>query len=300
MRVGAVDIGTNSTRLLIAEVEDGRVRPLRRALETTRLGAGLREGILLPESINRTVTTLCRYRGLLQESGVTREIAVATSAVRDAANRDEFVEVVKGETGFDVRVINGHEEAAYSFGGVVSGLSLPPDQVLVMDVGGGSTEFVWQNAGVLQKKSLALGAVRMTLESSTSENMREVLRPVAKMVSRLSSLRLVGVGGTCTTLAAIDLKMEHYDPDGVHGYILTRRRVGELLDELARCTLEERQRIPGLQPERADIIVAGVRIVFNAMMVFNRDQIQVSEADILYGLALNAAQDVEQKGGASY
>lgn len=298
-KVGAIDIGTNSTRLLVAEVESGRVRPVHARMVITRLGEGIATGRLNREAIRRTIAVLCAYRGILREEGVEQVAAAATSAVRDAADRDMFLDAVRRETGIEVRVLSGEEEAALGYRGVAAGLEADPSAIVVLDVGGGSTEFVWTAAGTLQYRSLNVGAVRMTEQGADEDEIRTSLAPVIRELATRREFELVGVGGTITTLAAMNQQLTVYDPGLVHGYRLTYYDVGRLLAEIRGKSLGELRQTPGLQPERADIIEAGACIVAVVMRALDRGRIVVSEADILHGLALVAAEGVEIKPAAT-
>jgi len=287
LRVAVIDIGTNSTRLLIADVGNGRLRVLHTGLVTTRLGEGIEGGYLLRRAIERTVTVLKKYLQVGQSWQVKKTIAVATSAVRCALNRESFLRMVFEQTGLQVRVLSGEEEAHYAYLGVVSGLPVNPEEVLVMDVGGGSTEFTWRKDGRLYLRSVDVGAVRATEGSYTGERIRRLLEPVLKEIKEIPPGTLAGVGGTVTTLAAMAMGLRVYDPVLVHGYVLKCEQIADLFTLLVRTPLERRRLLPGLQPERADIIIAGVWIVLTVMNGLGLASLLVSEADMMHGLALN-------------
>jgi len=293
-RVAAIDIGTNSTRLLVAEITGARLETVEAGLDTTRLGEGIDSGVLLPGAMERTVEAISRFHRTALGLGAERVVAVATSAVRDAANRDEFLALVGRRTGLAVRVLSGAEEAAASYRGVLSGLAVEPRSTVVMDVGGGSTEFVWTIEGYLRLVSVNVGAVRMTGAGAGKDEIAAILRPALAEVCQGQVETLVGVGGTVTTLAAIDQGLALYDRERVHGYRLTAGRVSDILEYLKKISLEERRRVPGLQPERADIIVAGIVIVKSVLEGLGRDRLLVSECDIIHGLVL---EEVEIKKG---
>jgi exopolyphosphatase/guanosine-5'-triphosphate,3'-diphosphate pyrophosphatase len=309
--VGVVDIGTNSTRLLVGRVHAAgdRLEVIRTALTTTRLGENLAGGLLLARAMARTVDCLQEYREIMAVAGVDEVVVAATAAVREARNRKHFLDLVVAATGFEVRVLSGREEAVYGYLGVVSGLGqMPkepgepgtPGEIVVVDVGGGSTEFVWLRGGSPDFRSLPLGAVRMTEGNYTDAEIAELVGPVAEEVAGREKVRLVGVGGTVTTMAAMARKLTVYDPEQVHGFRLDREQVERMLNELASVDVEDRKRRPGLQPERADIIVAGVRIVKLIMRALKVRELTVSETDILHGLALYGRSGVERKSGGSY
>jgi len=295
MRVGVIDVGTNSVRLLVADVEGKRVATVRRALAITRLGEGIGDRMLRPAAVNRTLEALARFKELATAAGVGKLVVVGTSAVREAANRREFLQTVKERLDLEVRVLSGYEEACMSFVGAVTGLPLDPLGVTVVDVGGGSTEFAWVEEGVLKSRSVPLGAVRMTEGPWDEDAARALLAPVWHEIQKTRKRRLVGVGGTVTTLAAVAQRLERYDPARVHGYPLGIGQVERLLAWLAGMDLESRRRVPGLQPERADIIVAGTRIVLLIMRGLGQRVLRVSESDILHGVALTTVQSGEKK-----
>jgi len=292
MNIAVVDIGTNSTRLLIAEVSaGGEVRVLKTGLITTRLGEGIgKQAYLLTPAVDRTVEALLNFRQIILESGAEDVITAATSAVRDAANQRDFLAEVKQRVGWDVRVLPGDEEAQLSYLGVVRGLKADLCDGVVIDIGGGSTEFIWTGSGVLNCASLKIGAVRMTENGSRLADIREMLVGSLIPIKASGAGRLVGVGGTLTTLAAVDQEMEIYDPAKVHGYFVTRQGIQDILYRFEKMTLEERKRVPGLQPQRADIITAGVRIALAVVDGLGTDGITVSETDIMYGLLYQALE----------
>lgn len=293
MRVAVIDLGTNSTRLLVAEAAAGKsVKVLFADLVTTRLGEQIGSGYLLKRAVDRTIPVLKRYLKTASCWRAERVAAVATSAVRGALNRVEFLEKVARETGLEVRVLTGEEEAYYGYLGVKSGLpaTVNPEKAVVMDVGGGSTEFSWQKDRHLFFRSVDVGAVRATEGRYAKDQIFSLLRPVLEEIRFISPGVLVGVGGTATTLAAMDLGLKVYDPLLVHGHLLRRDQVAGLLFVLENTPLEDRRRLPGLQPERADIIVAGVRIVLLALDGLALDTLLVSEADLMHGIALELSK----------
>lgn len=315
-RFAAIDIGTNSVRLLVAEVRDDTVLPLVRALRLTRLGQGVdRQRRLAPEAVARTVAAV---EELVQQARSIRvqDIVIAgTSALRDANDRNEFRRTVERRVGLPVDILSGPGEAALSFMGAVRGLgSAGGDEVWVVDVGGGSTELVrgTPQGKVIARASADVGAVRMTEAVIHSdpigpEEWDRLTDAIARGLAPLWKALLgdgaapgasrgmvggclVGVGGTATTLAAMDQRLEPYDPDKVHGYRLSRRAVAELLDRMRAATVADRRMWAGLQPQRADIIVAGTAIVLSVMDRLGAEKLTVSEADLLDGLILWAAR----------
>ncbi len=294
-RVAVIDIGTNSTRLLVADVNGrGEVAPLHTDLRTTRLGQGVGGGgALNPEAVFRTVKAIFDMQDQAREKSVSLFVAAATSAVRDAANREWFLDEVRRKTGLRVRVLNGHEEAFMSYSGVVAAFGEDAETAVVVDIGGGSTEFTWVRDGRVLCRSVDAGAVRMTGGGHSDQEIHEILRETMEEAKKAGPRKLIGVGGTVTTLAAMDMALEVYDRTRVHGYSLFLTAVVRLLEKLLQAGPEGRKRLAGLQPAREDIIVAGVRILTEVMKGLEFDRIMVSEADLLYGLALDAVKAVE-------
>jgi exopolyphosphatase/guanosine-5'-triphosphate,3'-diphosphate pyrophosphatase len=285
-RVAAIDIGTNSTRLLVAEYTGYGLKRIETGQITTRLGKGMTSGMLLRETMLNTADAVGLFNQKAINLGAAVVVAAATSAVRDAYNKTEFLELVEKRTGLKVRVLSGEEEAAMSYRGVLSGLRVEPDSTLVIDIGGGSTEFIWKQGERLNLASVNAGAVRLTAAGADEIATYDILRTTLEEVKRSSLESIVGVGGTITTLAAIDQQLALYDPERVQGYILSALSVDRILKMLKDMEVEERRKVPGLQPERADIIVAGVIIVKIIMEKLSLERMFVSECDILYGLAL--------------
>jgi exopolyphosphatase/guanosine-5'-triphosphate,3'-diphosphate pyrophosphatase len=258
MRVAAVDLGTNTTRLLVADVEEGRVEELHRESRITRLGEGVdARRRLLPLPIARVRNVLTDYRRTLESLGAERTLAVATSAVRDAENGEAFLGEIEWSYGFTTQLASGDEEAELTRRGVD-----PPAGTLVLDIGGGSTELVLDHFHV----SLQLGSTRYDQD-------------VLAQLPELSPTAAIGVGGTVLQLAALD-ETER----------LTRARAREQLQRLAAMTAAERRDLPRMEPERAPVIVAGAAILVAVLDAYSLDEIVVSERDILDGIALAAAE----------
>ena len=284
MRVGAVDLGTNSTRLLVADVEDGTVRELERGLRITRLGEAVdTRRKLLPVAIARVRNVLSDYRRELEQLGVERTLAVATSAVRDADNGVAFLGEVEWSYGFTTRLLSGEEEAELTYRGVASGRSLDPGTMIV-DIGGGSTELILPG----RHTSLDVGCVRLTERFGEDADTAGAF--VGGLLPHWPVDAAIGVAGTVTSLAALDLGLVDYDPDLVHGHVLTAAAVDEQLRRLASLPLEERRRLPGLEPERAPVIVAGAAILREILRRYELSSIEASEHDLLHGVALAAAE----------
>ena len=291
-RVGAIDIGTNSTRLLVAEESEGHLRTVATNLAITRLGEGIGSGVLLPSAVARTSGVVDSFLREARLLGAESVLAVATSAVRDAANRADFLSLVYEETGLKIRVLSGAEEASYSYMGVMSGLSVEKRSTAVLDIGGGSTELSWMESEELCTVSVNMGAVRLTLTGDPLAEVHAAFSPHLNRVRQAGIANLVGVGGTVTTLAAIKQELAVYDPERVHGFCLSTQDVDGILKKLAGMDLAERSNVAGLQLERADIIVAGVNIVAVVMKGLGLDRLVVSECDLLHGLI---KEEVERK-----
>jgi exopolyphosphatase / guanosine-5'-triphosphate,3'-diphosphate pyrophosphatase len=296
VRVGAVDLGTNSTRFLVADIEDGRVTEVVRRLAITRLGEGVDEQrVLLSAAIARVHGVLDGYAREASELGAEHVLAVATSAVRDAANGEMFLAGLRERYGFATRLLDGREEAETTFRGVTSDRMLEPNTLLV-DIGGGSTELlVGGPDGVSFTTSLQVGCVRLTerLLRSDPPADRELEAAAAHVRPLLPALEIeaaIGVAGTVTTVAAIDLGLDAYDPGRIHGHRITAAAVESALCRLAALPLTERERLPGLEPARAPVIVGGLIVLREVMRHFALDEIEVSERDILHGVALAAAE----------
>ena len=300
MRVAVVDLGTNSTRLLVADVESGRLEELDRRTDVTRLGEGVdASGRLGDAAVERVLATLESYREAI-EAAETR-VAVATSAVRDAANGEEFRAQLHERFGLDARTISGDEEARLTFLGATSGRP-PGGETLVLDIGGGSTEYVTGVPGAAPDfhVSTRAGSVRQTERhlsadppppdqlSAVAEEVRGIVESEVPAALRAATTRGIAVAGTATSFAAVDQELEPYDPARVHGYALSLAAAERILARLAALPLEERRRVAGLNPGRAPTIVAGAVILVESMRAFGLDCMEVSEADILHGAALTA------------
>ncbi len=300
-RVGAIDIGTNTVLLLVAEESASANRPARAVLERatiTRLGAGVdRTRLLSPEGVARTVACLGEYRKLLEENRVTDTRVVCTSAARDARNGEGFLDAAERTLGVRPRIIDGDEEAALTFDGALADLTVQ-GTVTVFDVGGGSTEIIHGEVGGEAPRidacvSLDVGSVRLTERHVSNdppapaelERVRADVRSALSVVPRNATTSLVGVAGTVTTLAAVDQRLPTYVPELVHGSILTRDVVEHLIERLAAVPLQVRREITGLEPARADVIVAGAAIVLEVLEWARADRLRVSDRGVRWGLA---------------
>ncbi len=305
MRVAVVDIGTNSTRLLIADVDPaaGDVRELLRRSEVTRLGEGVDAGGRLSEdAMGRVFARLEDYREAIDAHRCEGNIAVLTSAVRDAANGAEFAARVGEQYGLDAHVLSGEQEAQLTFLGAMSGRPAASEPTVVIDIGGGSTEFV---VGLARRAgfhvSLPIGVVRMSERHIASDppvpeqlqalaaDVRGTLEQGLPAQERAPVRRAIAVAGTATSAASIDQELDPYDPARVHGYELALATVELLLARLAAMDEGERRDVVGLNPDRAPTIVAGMIVLEEAMKAFELELVEVSEHDILYGGALRVA-----------
>ena len=300
-RVAAIDQGTNSTRLLILGARDHEPVELARDMVITRLGKGVdRSGALDPTSIDRATEVVARFVRRARALHADRIRIGATSAVRDAANRDEFLRQVRDRTGVEPEVIDGDREAALSFLGGTQGLDPELAPFLLMDIGGGSTEFVFGGAPGVAGRAIStqMGSVRLTERVAPSdppapedlrrfgELIREHLGTVEGAVPVRDGRTLVAVAGTATTLQACAFGLTRYDPDLIHRSRLTLADAERTLGELAAMTNEARAAIPVMPKGRGDVIVAGAAILVQAMRRFGFEEALVSETDILDGLAL--------------
>src|SRR5947209_9761004 len=301
-RVAVVDIGTNSTRLLVAELDGERVREeLERESRVTRLGAGVdSSGALQDDAMERVYDVLGDYRRLIDRHGAGRAVAVLTSAVRDASNGEQFADTVRERFGLEPHVLTGDEEARLTFLGA-TGERDPddPTPTLVIDIGGGSTELVIgaghavsfhvsTQAGVVRQSERHIRCDPPTDEElqALREDVREILADAVPDVHLEAVERGIGVAGTATSLGAIAQRLEPYDPEKVHGYRLSAGERDRIRDELCAMRVDERREVPGLHPDRAPTIIPGVLILEAAMDLFGLDELEISEHDILRGAAL--------------
>jgi exopolyphosphatase/guanosine-5'-triphosphate,3'-diphosphate pyrophosphatase len=299
-RVAVIDVGTNSTRLLVADVLDGRVSPLERQSTVTRLGRGVDlSGHLSAEAIEDVCTAIGGYIEIIEELGAGTIDAIATSAVRDADNGSAFIAELRERFALSARVLDGEEEARSTYLGSTSE-TLPTEPTLVVDIGGGSTELIVGSGREISfHDSLQVGVVRHTERHFTSDpptagEMEALAADVRGLIEGsldggVEARHGIAVAGTPTSLAAVELRLEPYDPSRVHGHVLALPLIQRMLSQLASVPLAERVEIAGLHPDRAPNIVAGVVILIETMRAFGLEEITVSEHDILYGTALAAA-----------
>ncbi len=306
-RVAGIDCGTNSVRLLIADLDDGSgLADLHREMRVVRLGEGVDStGRLAPGAIERTRLALVDYAERIREFDVERVRMVATSASRDAANAGDFEAMVREVLGIEPEVITGLAEARLSFLGAAAGLPPLPDPTLLADIGGGSTELVLGSAArreVLAAHSMDVGCVRMTERhlhhdppapaeiEATLADLRAALEQAAVDVPLASARAFVGVAGTVTTIAAIALKLPAYDSAAIHGSVIGYPAVAEVTDRLLGMTHDERAALPVMHPGRVDVIGGGALVLRTVMEFVGADEVIASEQDILDGIALSLAE----------
>ena len=308
MKVAAIDIGTNTTLLLVAEPELDRsrrsasggpadrvvLRAIREVATITRLGEGVDVARkLAPAAIERTNACLAKYAEITRELGVERVGEVGTSAMRDAGGGEEIRAKVRELFGVEARTISGQEEARLTFDGATGGLSVG-ESVTVFDIGGGSTELVVAKRGVIMaSKSFDVGSVRLT--ERHGEDRAAITRTIDETFATDEKVwsgwgDVVGIAGTVTTLAAVALSMEPYDGARVHGHVMTRAEVADVVDRLAAMPLEERKKARGLEPKRADVIVAGGLIALAVMDKLKAKSMIVSDRGVRWGLAEELAK----------
>ena len=305
IRVAAVDLGTNSTRLLVADVDGDALEEVARRLTITRLGEGV-DGRrrLLPVPITRVRNCLVEYRRELEALGAEQTLAIATSAVRDAENGEAFLGEIEWSYGFTTRLLSGTEEAAMMIRGVTAGRE-PLDDALVVDIGGGSTELVVARDGdVAFAASLDIGCVRVTERFLASDppsrpELAAAGAYVRSLLPNLEAAHAVGVAGTVTTLATLDLGDDEYDPARTHGHRLPLAAVEAQLERLAGMTTKERLAVPGIEPGRAPVIVAGIVVLHEVMTRYGLTEIEVSERDVLHGAAFAASELPDPEEGAA-
>ncbi|MEU0115462.1 Ppx/GppA phosphatase family protein [Streptomyces bobili] len=316
-RVAAVDCGTNSIRLLVADAhpETGELVELDRRMTIVRLGQGVdRTGRLAPEALERTFAACREYAAVIKEHGAERLRFVATSASRDAENRDEFVRGVLDILGVEPEVISGDQEAEFSFTGATRELTGRDDLTkpyLVVDIGGGSTEFVVGDDQVRAARSVDIGCVRMTerhlvVDGAVTDppterqiaamraDIEAALDLAGRTVPLAEAQTLVGLAGSVTTISAIAQKLPAYDSAAIHHSRVSRQRVREITEWLLRSTHAERAAVPSMHPGRVDVIGAGALVLLSIMDRIGAEEVVVSEHDILDGIAFSVAAEAEE------
>jgi len=298
-RLAAIDIGTNTILCLIVELaNDGRFKVLDDLAEITRLGEGLdRTGRIDPEAERRSLDILRRYLDRCSELGVEEFVAGGTSALRDAKNSSGVRARLKQQLGLEVRVLSGEEEAAYSYLAVQRGLTLSDKELLVIDIGGGSTELIWgKENGVYRLSSLDVGSVRLTerflhSDPARGEECEAMVQAIDRGIKNLldqwgscMGLTLVGIAGTFTTLAAVEKQLTDYSHSEVHGSRLALGEVRRQIQLYREKSIAERKKIAGLEPKRADVILAGAYLIERIMTFLRAEQVIVSDQGVRYGL----------------
>src|SRR5439155_761064 len=310
-RVAAIDLGTKSTRLLVADVDNGRISDLARETRITRLGEGVDERRrLLPGPIARVRNVLTDFRRSAESLGAERTLAIATSAVRDAENGEAFLGEVEWSYGFATRLLSGHEEALLTFRGVTSERTLEQGTVIV-DIGGRSTELIAGGRdGIRWRDSLDIGSGRLTerflhSDPPTQDELDAAAAAVRALLAervadeiRSDTSSAIGVAGTITSLAALAFGLDEYDRERVHGSELSTDALEEQLQRLASVPLDERRGMRPLDPDRASVIVGGAVVAREVLAYFGLDKLEISERDILDGAALAAAELQEHEEGA--
>ena len=296
MKVAAIDIGTNSSRLLIVDVKNAaNFKVLKRDLITTRLGAGVDQNKKLKtKAINRVVQAVGEFNKAIKNRDVQNVKIVGTSALRDVKNSHQLINEIQKKFNYELEVISGLKEARLIYQGVKTDISF--SKFLLIDIGGGSTEFIQKNNQKVKYKSLNLGAVRITENNIPKPEDKLTKKQINsiknKVINHLNNSlnddwqcsKAVGVGGTITTACAVKYKLKEYNSQIVHKSVLTSKDVGEILYKLASLKINQRRNINGLQPERADIIAGGLIILKTILDYFNLNSIFISENDILLGI----------------
>lgn len=292
-----IDVGTNSIKFHVArKMPDGSLETVSDKNDIARLGEGLREtGRISEEPLERNATSVAGFVEESRRLGVPSPDIVGTMALRTASNSVDFIARVRELTGLTLRVIEGEEEARLSYLAVLSGLPVGGKELVVFDTGGGSTEFIYgRGPEMLKKFSLPIGAVRITeeyfrdnpvREGSVGDALERIKKELAEGSASGSTDVLVGLGGTVTTLASVKLRMDVYDPDVVQGSVLTLDDINGMIEMFASMTLEERRAVIGLQPKRADVILAGACIVCSLLEAFSSSSFTVSDRGLRHGLA---------------
>jgi exopolyphosphatase/guanosine-5'-triphosphate,3'-diphosphate pyrophosphatase len=301
-RYAAIDVGTNTIRLLVADAQDtATYRPIFQEQVITRLGERLQKtGVLEAGAVERTIVVLQRFTQTAKKLGAEKVVAVATSAAREAKNQREFLDKVRREAGIELQVASEEVEATLTALGVSHALGPAWSTMLIIDIGGGSTEFIFvEQSKFAGHLSLPIGVVKITeaflkgdpppmdeLEAASS-SLRKTLSRVPASLDIPPRGALVGTAGTPTTLAAIDLGLATYDAERVTGHRLSRGRIEQLLEHLCSLPLAERRQIVGLEPARADVIIAGILLTREIMMLFGFDELTVSDGGLREGILLH-------------
>lgn len=303
MRVAAIDCGTNSIRLLIADIDGTNFREIVRDMEIVRLGQGVDQtGQFHPDAITRTLAAVDKFAAEIAKRGVEKIRFCATSATRDATNRQLFIDGVQQRLGIQPEVISGDEEAALSFAGAIQELDPSEGPFLVVDIGGGSTEFVYGSATVQSAKSVNIGCVRMTErhfanDPATPEqveaartDIQAAIATAAGIVPITTAKTLIAVAGTATTVAAAALNLDHYDRYAIHLSRISAQQVHDAAHMFLTKTREQRLQLGYMHPGRVDVIPAGALVLSEIMKATGATQFVASESDILDGMARSLAR----------
>lgn len=304
-RFASIDIGTNTVLLLIGEIHNGKIVTLHEEQRIIRLGKNVDAHRRIgPEGFDKCAAVLAEYKAIAESMGVRRIFACGTSALRDAGNREEFLTAMKQRTEVDIKVISGEQEALFTFRG--GGLVAPDFKgpILLIDIGGGSTEFILGNhREIRQSISLDIGAVRLTerfckhdpVKQEEEAALRDVVKKLfTEQLSRFqanSEAKFIGVAGTVTTLAAMMQGLERYDPVRINGYIITLKSLTAMNRKLSELTHDERKQLKGLEPERAEVILAGAWILEESMKFFGLHSLIVSNYGLRYGILQHFASE---------
>lgn len=297
MKVGAIDIGTNSMRLLICDYIDDKIENRVKFVNTTRIGKGVdKNGYISEEAINRNIMALKEFYNICKENNCEKIYAIGTSALRDSKNKDKFIELAKKESKIDIEIITGEEESNLGFKGVLEGIN-SEDDILVLDIGGGSTEFIIGNIdGIKFSKSENVGALRMTEKFLTKDPICEnefdnmslfIEKEISNTLDYIKNKgirKIVGIGGTITSLSAMNQELEVYSMEKIHNSSISKCEIKKILQNLKKLTLSDKKELKGLQAKRADIITAGVKILDIIIENLEIENIMVSEYDNLEGL----------------
>ena len=299
MKIGAIDIGTNSMRLLIADYNDNKIENRKKYINTTRIGQGVdQDGYITNEALERNLKALKEFSDKCNEEKCEKVYCMGTSALRDSKNGQDFINEAKKLTNIDVKIICGEEESNLGFMGVLEGTEGDKkEDILVIDIGGGSTEFVVGNEeGIKFCKSENVGALRMTEKfittdpisdeefSSMTNFIEDTISSTINKIETMNISKLVGIGGAITSLSAMNQQLEVYSMEKVHNSVVTKKDLEKILQNLKIMTLNDKKALKGLQPKRADIITAGVKILHIVMEKLEIEKIMISEYDNLEGL----------------
>lgn len=293
-----IDLGTNSVKFFLAEVTSGKVNTIIDTNNISRLGEGMQKtGFISPEAFDRNIKVLREFKQIALEHQVDKIDAVGTMCLRTAKNAAEFISQAKSQTSIDIKVLDGEQEARLSYLAVVGEFLDDEENIAVFDTGGGSTEFIFGKGEKLQDRfSLDIGAVRLTEEFLRSDpvTFAEVNNMLDYIVGFLKQYdlnrkveKLVGIGGTLTSMGAVKHKMKKYDPQIIQGSELTLAQIDRMIAQFAEKTIQERKNIVGLQPKRADVILAGAAIVRSVLSIFHLDNLTISDRGLRHGLLLD-------------